>query len=201
MAGRDRTTADNQVALGDYIYFFRSPADRMTDCAILGHGGHVPDHRFELPANVTVVYQVAYNRPLTLYQGPMGSTLTGVAGGGAGTERHTGPRHLIDQVLTKNLGEKHWEDPKTRVTGQYYLAMEARQTELSGAGQGANWAPHVVTIRNRRYPGSNDAVWLSKVIELVRAHDPTIVTFYPYACRGIVGEKWVKKAGEQGAPR
>lgn len=114
-------------------------------------------------------------------------------------ENYTGPQNVLDQVLAKNLG-KHWNVKADRDGTQYYQSIKDRMDHLHDPGQGPNWVPHFVSIRNRRTPGVQEAVLLSKVIELVRAAHPSIDNFYTYGCRGTESAKWVKRSGPQGNP-
>jgi hypothetical protein len=192
-----RAKAGNQWELGSYVYFFESPAPGMTDCLITAHGGHVAGRQFNLPPGVKVFYSTDYNKTINFDQGPIRTPLSGAPRQTDPAWTFTGPGKVADQLLGKSLGT-HWLAAHQRDGAQYYLFIEAKmRLLLNFPGTGPNWVPHFVSIRNRKFAGSASYVWLSNVIELVKQNFPTVVNFYPAACRGVVGNEYADRATAQ----
>ncbi|MES2259097.1 MAG: hypothetical protein V4724_11285 [Pseudomonadota bacterium] len=195
MSNMWRKDASNQITLGNYVYFFKSPVADMTDCMITAHGGQVVGTDFDLPGGMSLNFLAAYGQSATHKDGPIRSPLGTDRNSGIDS-RYAGPRSTCDQLLTKALGT-HWKVVANRDGEQYYKFVEATMKSHKARG---NWTPHFVSIRNRTYPFSNDAIWLSKVIELVHNHDKKIVNFYSAACRDRLDSDFhlIAKAGPQG---
>lgn len=192
----ERRTAANQIELGSYVYLFVSPVSGMRDCVISAHGGHVQGRQFKIPSGISVSFQSSFGRPVIHSHGPIRSAMTGQD---ESTQTFSGPRAMTDQLLGKSLGT-HWDDPNNRDGVQYYEFVQQHQQSVSRAGQGSNWAPHFISVRNRKFPFANHLMWLSNVIELVQKYDASIVNFHSAACRGVVPDALAKKAGKQSYP-
>ncbi|WP_338847362.1 hypothetical protein V8J88_01425 [Massilia sp. W12] len=190
------TLASRQTALGDYVYFFTSPQENTRDCAILAHAACVQGRYFDLPVGVTMKFAVAAGQKNGMPQGPIGSAM-GITPSPFTKDRlnlTAGGHRCLDQVLGKILGS-HWSDEKTRADGEYYELLQDQM--MDNARQGKFWTPHIVVIRNRKKLFSNDYIWLSKVISLVRAHDANVSQFYSLGCRGYEGGRTARQAGAQ----
>jgi hypothetical protein len=192
-----RQRAAGQVELGDYLFFFESPAGAaMADCYLVGHGGHVAERRFHVPDRTTVHFYTKYGSSEIRYDGPIGSY--GKRPGGNADTRTAGS-HITDLVLGKALGT-HCPVQGKGGGAEYYLEIRQQMTTVS-VGQGPNWLPHYACVRNRRFPFADTYLWLSNVIQLVQAHNPNVVNFYIAACRNVLSpdseRKILKKVGAQ----
>jgi hypothetical protein len=194
-----RIIADRQIELGRHLYLFESPAAGITDCLIIAHGASSAEHRFRVPNGTTVYFKAGHNQAANLADGP----IFGYDGHNFSGDQHFNHAHnqmygagrdVPDQILGKAHGD-HWDDPAQRGPAEYYLAIRSWMNQVQNVNHAA-WLPHLVTIRNRKMPFMKDYVWLSRVIELVQAHDPTIVNFYSMACRGAANAALLKKVGD-----
>ncbi len=185
--------ADNQIKLGGSVYLFKSPDPAATDCIIIAHGSSYSGTTFKVPVNCLVQFAVDPGQPYRASDGPINSFLSEQAPVFS-TERYTGGNHCPDQLLQKALG-KHWRETKHPCSEQYYQALQ----EAVDAGYKANnWAPHLISIRNRKLHPHSAIVWLSEVVRLVQEYDPAINRFYSFACRTrLTNEEVVKKAGKR----
>lgn len=174
------TLATNQVALGSNVYFFQSPDPGATDCIIMAHGAMISGNNFRVPANVTVMYEADAGQSVINHHGPIRTRLQLAAAPTIDRRnRYTAGNRCPDQILGKTMG-KHWDDPATRDSVQYYTFIE----EAMRIGHGLrNWAPHFISIRNRKGPFSKEFVWLSEVVRLVTEYDDSVRQFYSYGCR------------------
>ncbi len=185
--------ASNQVALGDYVYFFESPAAGMRDCAIMAHAGTVRERFFYVPNGVSVKFNSNPGQRSQLNLGPMRSITSHQTSPMPGRDNlYISGNRCSDQVLGKIMGA-HWDDRVTRVEGRYYELMSQAISMNSTLG---SWAPHLVLIRNRKFPLANEYIWLSKVIQLVRAHNANVSNFYSFGCRNY-GDNLARHAGTQ----
>jgi hypothetical protein len=178
---RKRRPAENQVALGEHLWFFASPlGPNHPQCLIMAHGGYTIGRGvFLVPAGVTMHFYA-----------PHGSTLVNPSVQTQILENHSaaihdlGPgRECYRYELGKVLG--HGADDGG---GEYYQSVSRWMedaTERYGNprkdGLPPYWAPHIVSVRNRG--NRRQTVELESLIEQVRAHNNAVTHFYFLACR------------------
>ncbi len=200
------------VLIGNNAYMFPSPAGAgVTDCFILGHGGtpHAKDYQFTVPAGCTVNF---LGEATKAYVMPGGGPVEGfrvMSGSNGGAAPAIDVRNRFaagavcrDYILAKAVGT-HYKAAPAEGT---YIAINATLNGLVGAPHaGMQWLPHYVTIRNRTSIFRDTNIWLSKLIDLIRAANPAIVNFYCAHCRiwvrGDVETRSLKSVGSQGASR
>ncbi|WP_338847376.1 putative adhesin [Massilia sp. W12] len=172
--------ASNQTELGSNVYFFESPAPNTADCIIMAHGATVAGNAFIVPANVTILFEADAGQAVVNHQGSIRSRL-GLPQAPAipHRNRYQGGARCPDQILGKALGQ-HWDDPGQRDGNDYYRFVQQAMTTGHGLG---NWAPHFISIRNRKGLFSKEFVWLSEVVRLLRTHKPAVTNIYSYGCR------------------
>ncbi len=193
--------------LGENAYLFPSPAGRaVADCFIIAHGGtpHSRDYRFRVPAGCSVKFFAAAGNAHQMPRGPTGGFRV-IAGQNGGNPPNIDPRHQFaagadcrDYILGKAVGSHYEAEPEAHT----YVEINRVLNALGGPHAGMQWLPHYVTIRNRTSWFQHTNIWLSRLIGLIRAHNPAIANFYCSHCRGYVrGDseaKLVRSAGPQG---
>jgi Putative adhesin Stv domain len=202
------------VPLGEKAYLFPSPsAQAVTDCFIIAHGG-LPSIRrkgisynFKVPDGCTVYFMAKGGQPFKA-SGPVSGcrAIAGENGGqppavGSGNTRKA--RSLCgDYILAKALGTHAptGGTPET-MAEKNYTAVNQTLNQLAGPHAGLQWLPHYVSVRNRTSWLEDTNIFLSRLIELVRAYDATIVNFYCAHCRDNLSDdksvKYLKTAGPQ----
>lgn len=175
-----RPRAGNQETIGENLYYFRSlaePANRR-DCLVMAHGGWTEGGpTFTVPDGITVHFYV-----------PHGATAANPSVQIHILERSNyadrnvyGPGSTcFNYNLGKVLG--HGGD----ITGSDYYGMVEVFMDQAGAGVsrgGRNWAPNIVSVRNRVFKGR--FVNLESLIGQVKAAHSDITTFYVLACRAV----------------
>jgi hypothetical protein len=197
----------NAVEIGANAYLFPSPvAAGVTDCFIIAHGGTPAskEYRFTVPAGCTVNFFADFGNAHKLDQGPAQGFKV-LAGRNQGAAPPIGPRNrftagasIRDFILAKAVGTHYEAEPEQHT----YMAVSQVLNELAGDHAGLQWLPHYVSIRYRTSWFRDTNIWLSKVIEQIRARDPTIVNFYCSHCRGYIPgaaeAKYLKSVGSQG---
>ena len=182
------------VPLGQNAYLFPSPAGGVvTDCFIIAHGGtpHSKDYRFNVPAGCTVNFFASGGNAHKMDEGPIkGFKVISAQNQGGAPAIERGNRiqagaSCRDYILAKAVGTHYEAEPDQNT----YLGINQALNELAGAHAGLRWLPHYISIRNRTSWFRDTHIWLSKLIELVRAHDPRIVNFYCSHCRGYINGK------------
>jgi hypothetical protein len=195
------------VEIGANAYLFPSPAGAgVTDCFIIAHGGttYARDARFKVPAGCTVNFFTGAGSSFKMDQGPIEGfrVMAGRNQGGPPpiqrTNQFTEGASCRDYILAKAVGKHYEADPD----GNTYIGINRGLNELAGPHAGLQWLPHYISIRNRTSWFRDTNIWLSKLIEQIRAYDSTIVNFYCSHCRGVLrGESEVtnlKTVGNQG---
>lgn len=171
------TTAGNQIALGEKLYFFTSPINNTTSCLIWGHGGLLHgDGSYQLPANTTIHYYVPHG------QVRISNPTLGIRGSQLGQNpvgHITGPVAIENYRLRKGVGSGFSSQHFSYHDVEQAMVDNQQYAQVVGGG----WCPHVVSVR-RRFYFKGKTVQLGDVINLVQQHDPNIVDFYYGACRG-----------------
>ncbi len=184
--------AGNQIALGEKLYFFTSPAPGTTKCLIWGHGGLLHgDGQYALPAGTTIHYYVPHG------QARLSRPANGIRAGSMGDNpgiRVAGPANIENYRLRKGVGSG-WSGEAFS-----YHDVEQKMNDNQGyvAHVGGDWCPHVVSVR-RRFRMIGKTILLGDIIDAVQQHDATIVEFYYGACRGDYSGSAVKSALIRGA--
>ena len=178
------TQAPGMIAIGDHAYLLPSPAQGMTDCLVLAHGGSIDvTRKFDVPANLTVAFLTAAG---TTYHGPgpMGvyRDLWKNFALPVPAQRYSGTRPCPDYILAKAFGT-FWHNVAEQST---YLEAHRDMSILANAapGAGANWLPHLIAIRNRKVGKQN--VWLSTLIRDIAGSGQGITRVLCANCRDDV---------------
>jgi len=190
--------AGNQEAIGDYLYFFRSPVAGTRQCLIFGHAGWVPrlGDKFTLPAGITLNFRSWHGSPNT--SNPTREVLTGgprfdrdaqrMATQGKAArmllDNHekkdfVGGESVCNYIIVKGLG-KHW-DKKNPNDSSYMSISGTMNTRAAANGN----CPHFVSVRSRSFWGSEKYQLLGGVINAVVAHEPAVNQFIMAGCRGV----------------
>jgi hypothetical protein len=109
--------------------------------------------------------------------GPLGYYLDRAADQAAPAHRYAAGRACPDYVLAKSLGS-HWRVAADQAT---YAQVHQGIGAAALPGGGANWLPHLVSIRNRKLLKQN--IWLSTLIADIRKAKPNITRFFCAHCR------------------
>ena len=198
------------VKLGEKAYLFPSrSAAAVTDCFIVGHGG-LPsngrkgiDYKFTVPNGCTVNFLAKGGQSLSM-SGPV-SGFTVIAGGNGGNppsidkgNSFASGKKCGDYIIAKALGTHAPTGGGTPETmaEKNYAAVDLALQQVAGPHAGLQWLPHYVSIRNRTSWIEDTNVFLSKLIELIRAHDATIVNFYCAHCRDNLSDAELGQAPE-----
>ena len=111
---------------------------------------------------------------------------------------HPPVRETADAFEPYLLLSKHHEAEPEQNT---YIGINRALNQLAGAHAGLQWLPHYVSLRNRTSWFRDTNIWLSKLIQEVRAVNPAIANFYCAHCRGFLGAKeetkYLKTVGGQ----
>jgi hypothetical protein len=186
--------ANQQVPLGNYAYLFTSMFP-TTDYAVIAHSAQVVGRVFFPPRNCTINY---YSRPGDSYLMPNGPIQEYRR---LQTDRETPDNtrryghQANDVVLGKILG-RHWtNDPEAAGGAQPYAALRNEMFTNAQINM-ANWYPHVVTVRNRKWPHMNNEIWLSALTqEIIRVCSGT-VNIHLFGCLGLEEQnRW--RSGKQ----
>jgi len=182
------------VEVGDNAYLFPSPAGMgVTDCFIVAHGGtpSIRERRFTVPAGCSVNFFIDHNQAHKMALGPI-QGFKAISGRNQGRAPPIEPgRHFAagvasrDYILSKAVGTHYKAEPDQNT----YIGINRALNELQGAHAGLKWLPHYISIRNRTSVFCDTNIWLSKLIQQVRAANPAIVNFYCSHCRGLIDAK------------
>ena len=196
------TLAQGQVAIGENLYLFTSPAGATADCLIIAHGGTVPGYKFKVPNGVTIYYTTAFDSKGVYEHGPY-AVYSGVRPAVPPGQQAQAGAVITDLAQGKAVGD-HWRNSDHAVKeGEHYLALRSQMDwkQLKAKpGLGTNWLPHLVTIRNRKRPGVSRLIWLSRLIQEVQGYNAGITDFYVTSCRAVLDnhpELIAKAAGSQ----
>jgi hypothetical protein len=196
------------VLIGDNAYLFRSPAGAgVTDCFIIGHGATVEtgERRFTVPAGCRVNFFAESMKSLKLQAGPI-EGFKAISGQNQGAAPRIDPANAFaagasirDYILGKAVGSHYKAAPED----DSYLKINQALNDLAERRHlGLQWLPHYVSIRNRTSWFCDTNIWLSKLIEQIRAYDGTIVNFYCAHCRVNIlrahEARTLKTVGSQG---
>ncbi len=170
--------AANQADLGDMVTFIQSAANpNSQQCLIIAHGGLLATTRpTQFWTSVNLHFSVPHDTSHDL--------------------------HAYAQIQVNQFADRDRDESEE--AGLYFPAGTlcfnySLKKYLGGHGSDYNyvqyqghmgngaWAPHVVSIRNRRTLGSTKTVLLSEVVDLVLDHQPTIKDMYCTNCRNAVG--------------
>lgn len=175
--------AGNQIALGEQLYFFTSPAPGTTTCLIWGHGGHLAgDGQYDVPSGVTVHFYTDHGQ--NRQSNPTDAILAGTNGQDAKISV-AGPAKIPNYTVRKAVG-KGWGNDEMTIS--YHDIERLMRTNQSSLAYGGKWCPHVVTVRRRLKLGGK-TMQVGAIIDAVRAHDANITDFYYGGCRAEYGDK------------
>lgn len=187
----------NQEAIGDYLYFFRSPAAACEHCLIFGHAGWVPrlGDKFTVPAGVSLDFKAWHGFPNTsnptreilnnsyqtsghdsaFHRAP--AKAQSLLAGKDEQRRFAPGEECFNYIVIKGVG-KHWDKKNPKDSSYSELAR------LVGTAAGTS-PVHLVSVRNRQFHGAKKYLLLSDVIDAVLQHEPKIKTIMMAGCRGI----------------
>lgn len=181
----------NSITLGENAYLLNSTHNEMFDCLVIAHGGILDDNRqFKVPAEVTIVFFVEPNETHEVAElEDLIKTRQALV-----TTRYAAAALCPDYILSKALG-MHFE-------GDSMTYSEVRTLlDADTPGHRQNWLPHIVTVRNRTSIFKKQYIWLSTLINLIRAAKPNVTTIYCTNCRNHVNrDKDAHYRGSVGAP-
>ena len=184
----------NTIKLGSNAYLIESPNPDIGDCLVMAHGASVDRTRkFTVPAGVTVRFFVDAGDKNTAHGGILpfiaqhiqdrGNGV--VADEGAGRRTYVAEQPCPDYILSKALG-RHFRDAGGQAS---YLQVRNALHGVQYPGNGANWIPHVVTVRNRTSPFLNQNIWLSTLIAAIRRAKPGVENIYCANCRSVAEDR------------
>jgi hypothetical protein len=178
--------ADNQQAIGEQLYYFRSLSNppNTRDCLVMAHGGFTEgtDGMFTVPAGVNIHFYIPHgataNNP---------SVQLHILERSHHVDNHIyGPgQECYNYQLQKVLG--HGADVGGKGSrGGYYLQvsnyMEDAGLSMAHAGP-RNWAPNIATVRHRIF--SSRSVTLESLVHQVKDAHAGLTDFYILACRAV----------------
>lgn len=178
----------NTIDLGTQAYMIESPLNPMADCLVMAHGGSIDKtQKFTVPVGITVQFFVAAGSSNNAPNGPMGFIQDQIEtksagrpiGVGVGRRTYEPGSACPDYILAKALGT-HWKVVANRAS---YLEVRNMLHDPDNPGNGLNWIPHVVTVRNRTSIFRKQNVWLSSLINAIITAKPQITTIYCGNCR------------------
>ncbi|WP_129781725.1 putative adhesin [Peristeroidobacter soli] len=161
----------HRVAVGANLYLFQSPNPNSNQCVILAHSGRKEDEgATAMPAGTSTHFYTA-DRSSTA-----GNVASSVALGREG--------RVVHETIRPGAGVSNYRLEKFHEQGG---ATYRKIKNEMARNTGAEWQPHVVTIRNRKL-GAARTMQLSDVITEVQREHPGITQFHFSGCRGIIGE-------------
>ena len=193
------------IELGDNAYLFPSPVAASTEVFVMAHGGSIDiTRKFDVPGNVTVAFFVKGNQANYGPGGPLGFITTQMDNKDLGRTigepddrayTYTG-RACPDYILSKAFGT-HWKTVATRAS---YRDVRD-EMDSRNPGNGPNWVPHIVTVRNRKALGTNQNIWLSALIAAIIKAMPNTTRIYCGNCRSDASADAKKHKKTVGAPK
>ncbi|ADV84152.1 putative adhesin [Terriglobus saanensis] len=183
-----------QVELGNYAYLIPSIGEPTSDYVVLAHGARVQGHTFFAPQGCTISYYAEQGSSYLMPAGPILEYRTR-------TQHRPTANHTVnfgfpapDVVLGKILG-RHWVDPLQAGGADHYSQLR-REMVYSLHGNNAAWAPHVVVVRNRKWPHMNNEIWLSALVREIVKHKGPNVDIHLLSCLGLEqANRW--RSGKQ----
>jgi hypothetical protein len=176
----------NTLEIGANAYLLESPLAGTTDCFVMAHGGSVDNsQKFDLPAGVSVKFFVRAGVSNQAPAGPLGFIRTQMDRHNAGQEVGSADRAFTyvgscpDYILQKAF-DTHWKVAGVRAK---YVDIRNEMDGRAVPGHGANWIPHIVTVRNRTSIFRDKNVWLSTLVKEILKAKPAVTTIYCGNCR------------------
>ncbi len=185
---------ENQIPLGNYAYLFTSMNQNIEDYAVLAHGAQVAGRVFYPPQNCTINY---YGSPGSPYQAKNGPVAQYEVFRRRGQTPFSTVRHgyqANDVVLGKILG-RHWVDLEES-GGNHPYFMVRQEMVAGGLADDGSWLPHLVVIRNRKWPHMKSEVWLSALTKEIIKVRRGPVHIHVFACLDLEQQnRW--RSGKQ----
>ena len=176
---------NNQVALGDHLYFFSSPQTGNTDCLIWAHGGLLHGNgNYNLANGLTLEFYVDHGQ---VRRTGIVSAMKGPVGGERVLMSATvqGPAAVENYTLRKAVGSG-WK--KAMFTYRDVTdAMGDSHDYLLNAG--GSWCPNIVMPRRRMLKGKT--ISLGEVIDAVTQQYNHITKFIYGGCRSDYSQDFI----------
>jgi hypothetical protein len=183
-----------QKELGNYAYLVSSVGGSTNDYAVMAHSARVQGRSFFAPRGCTINYYTNQGQAYTMPEGPIDHYRVISHRQPEATKTIHFGYPAPDVVLGKILG-RHWISPLEAGGADHYHQLR-REMIYSLHGRNAGWNPHIVVVRNRKWPHMNNEIWLSALVKEIINHRGSNVNVHLFGCLGIEdANKW--RSGKQ----